>query len=256
MIDENKICICGSGKKLKDCCVNNKMNIEVIGKNYKNESIIIDKDKNKEIYYEVEDFIGKNLKDYSLLSSDQGIEYLEKLYSYSNSFLRKLETTASCKKGCDDCCNRLVLCTPIEAEYIRRYVNNYFSQRRQKEILTSYQKIQHALPSFIELYNLKFKEKIEKNIHKEKISCVFLDENKRCSVYTVRPYACRSHLVFSHPDKCQRGEKTHKYTSIVTELIEGGINKLSSKVYPYYAFSRDPIAKPISRWFAIGFDKI
>lgn len=32
--------------------------------------------------------------------------------------------------------------------------------------------------------------------------CVFLDEDQRCSIYAVRPSACRHHVVFSPPRNC------------------------------------------------------
>lgn len=38
-----------------------------------------------------------------------------------------------------------------------------------------------------------------------KTPCVFLNEEDRCSIYNVRPSACRHHVVFSPPDKCSGG---------------------------------------------------
>lgn len=53
--------------------------------------------------------------------------------------------------------------------------------------------------------------------------CVFLNEG-RCSIYSVRPGACRSYYVISEPNRCQPGDK---------QGAEDGIYKINDQDYSH-----------------------
>ena len=59
-------------------------------------------------------------------------------------------------------------------------------------------------------------EKVTQNEWFEKETpCVFLTDEQKCSIYAVRPSACRHHVVFSPPDRCSppKGKPTLQFGS-------------------------------------------
>ncbi len=102
-----------------------------------------------------------------------------------------------CKKGCSHCCNIQVTMTPAEATIIQEWCaeNNipisYGQLKKQRDL----QADTHA-----------------KSEHRQ---CVFL-KNHECSIYKVRPFACRNYFVVSEPKFCDATTYTkHIITAFV-----------------------------------------
>lgn len=85
-----------------------------------------------------------------------------------------------CKPGCDICCHYHVYVTPLEVFAILEEI--------EKFSLVEKNKIVFGLKEYVEkTKNLGVKKHIETNI-----ACVFL-RDKKCSIYSIRPLACRRH---------------------------------------------------------------
>ncbi len=102
-----------------------------------------------------------------------------------------------CTKGCCGCCHQLVLCTPLEAKLILAFLEENVQTKmlflqnwvnwdtKAKDISISYLAWGQAF----------YGEGKDDGSHKREdynIPCPFLDDSKACSIYSVRPYACRS----------------------------------------------------------------
>ncbi len=88
----------------------------------------------------------------------------------------------ACKKGCNWCCYQPVYMTTQEALLIYEYVLQAFNEENRKSILYKAEKKLKKTKDLTE-------EKKQHIIH----ACSFL-ENGACSIYPVRPMACRIYL--------------------------------------------------------------
>jgi Fe-S-cluster containining protein len=103
----------------------------------------------------------------------------------------------SCKKGCIACCELVINISQIEAMVILKYVDNiklkldWVRVNEQSGLQSKMNATEYA------------------GMHN---GCVFLDDKGGCSIYPVRPIACRSHLVSSASELCGLPDgKVNKY---------------------------------------------
>lgn len=110
----------------------------------------------------------------------------------------KNDLRISCKPGCSNCCRMNVDVTSAEVSVILDYL-------REKEIDldTDYLKKQLAGG---EDYHLNPNPR-----------CTFLGSDNLCTVYEVRPVACRKYRVFSDPDLCNL--QKHGTSKVATEFL-------------------------------------
>jgi Fe-S-cluster containining protein len=88
----------------------------------------------------------------------------------------------SCKKGCAWCCHQAVFAVTHEFLYLNEYVQKHFSKDAQEGVLArAREKVKISLNSSVE-------EQL-----KIRAACPFL-KGGSCSVYAVRPMACRIYL--------------------------------------------------------------
>lgn len=116
----------------------------------------------------------------------------------------------ACRRGCSNCCktHRDIPIYPIEIVGIYWYVM---------------EKVREPLRSEIKKALIK---------HKKGESCPFLI-NKVCSIYQVRPLACRQFNVFGHP--CEEGEDP--YYTRAHDVLKPSNNYLGKALYettPFY----------------------
>jgi len=103
----------------------------------------------------------------------------------------------SCKPGCASCCYLLTLITLPEGVAIaEHFLSDVQMRNKIPELMRSFfQQIQH-----IEAGGVKA---IRDSYFRKKVPCTFLDTaTNRCTVYSVRPGACRYHAVVSDPEGC------------------------------------------------------
>lgn len=103
----------------------------------------------------------------------------------------------SCKEGCASCCYLMVLVSLPEAVAIAAHILGDVERRKQvPELSRKFWEQAKALEEgqFAQIRTQYFKKQIP---------CAFLDtEKKTCTVYDVRPPACRYHYVVSDPALC------------------------------------------------------
>lgn len=94
---------------------------------------------------------------------------LQKIYSLMTDIVKVAEPYVACSNGCSSCCKMNVTISKLEANFIEKKTGIKATQ------VTS--DIHHSPEKFLG------------------IPCPFLKENS-CSIYEVRPFACRKHLCF------------------------------------------------------------
>lgn len=91
----------------------------------------------------------------------------------------------ACENGCHTCCNQEVFALNIEMKIIINHIINNFPKQRQIEVLQkAEEKLNHT------------KDKTNAEWERVKAPCPLL-ANGSCSVYSIRPMACRIYLCSS-----------------------------------------------------------
>jgi Fe-S-cluster containining protein len=125
--------------------------------------------------------------------------------------------TLSCKAGCAGCCYLLTLVSLPEAVAIAEYFLADVQRRNLIPLLMrSFWEQTQAIPTG------EF-ETIRRSYFEKRIPCTFLDEEtKLCTIYPVRPSACRYHFVVSEPALCQpeSGQQTVGRVSTLQATVQ------------------------------------
>lgn len=96
---------------------------------------------------------------------------------------------AQCKAGCHGCCYQLIALDFVEALLIARWLRS--RGRTTVELIDKLIEQAKAQQGFAR----------EEWFHEAK-PCVFLNEQKQCSIHPVRPLACRTYFVTTDPKLC------------------------------------------------------
>ena len=142
-------------------------------------------------------------------------------YRYVDSAVAKAleKLTISCKKGCNDCCKLLCTCTFAEALLIA----DTLLRRSDEEWDAWLPKLRAAAQE------ADFPEVDNDTYFKKKVPCVFLKDGA-CSIYEIRPAACRLHYVLTPPENCSPDAPTIKIQSPDFRPLEQMIWKVSKQV--------------------------
>ncbi|WP_017497215.1 YkgJ family cysteine cluster protein [Flavobacterium sp. WG21] len=125
------------------------------------------------------------------------------IYKETDDFVNRFPNC--CKKGCSFCCHQNIQIIHSEELVITEYLEYKVSNEIKAKI-----KVQ--LTKWLEYFNLNTPDRIleqsdivrfEKQISADRIPCPFLIEGN-CSIYPVRPLTCRTHIVDSHPEACDK----------------------------------------------------
>jgi Fe-S-cluster containining protein len=101
------------------------------------------------------------------------------LHRAATSWAKPLEAVSACRKGCAHCCNIPVTISSIEAELIGRHVGTKPAKPARVVRLQDYEDLSEAVPALQDT-----------STRSEPSPCPFLD-NSVCSIYEIRPMACR-----------------------------------------------------------------
>ncbi|KAJ51399.1 hypothetical protein BD780_000698 [Clostridium tetanomorphum] len=235
-----------------------KEKFKSLGKNYLGVDMIYNETKTKKTYDEISNILLKeiNIGD---LSVSKGKELLRKIYDLYDEGNKGFEQYASCKKGCAHCCCLYVDCTAIEAELIREYIENNFTEE-EKTIVKS--KIDDLLASLPTSSEVDENSKHALNYLKEKIPCPFLSENRACTIYPVRTFNCRKFLTITPAEECANGTHVVKINPSINNIGMYSINILSMNVTRYKKLmvpngnEYKALYKGISAWLKNGFKEI
>lgn len=125
-----------------------------------------------------------NMKVFKNIVREHGkMTAIESIFAEMDGLVAEDSVKVSCKKGCSFCCHINVTISEWEAEYIAQYCRS-----NRISISASYLKQQLTVRQSDIAYT-SFS------------ACIFL-KNNLCSIYPVRPAACRNYQVFSDPQLC------------------------------------------------------
>ena len=151
-------------------------------------------------------------------------EILDVIYAKYSTWLDG--KTFACQKGCSSCCTQNVTITAVEGEKILDFIRQEKKEKWFAEQLTKERrphKIAHTTNAFARLC-LEKKEPQSGGETDESYDgiCPFLFEH-RCTIYPVRPFACRS---FASTENCSENgaarlsEKIVTINTVTMQLIE------------------------------------
>ncbi|MGN4544273.1 SEC-C metal-binding domain-containing protein [Bacillus cereus group sp. MYBK95-2] len=217
-IKRNDPCPCGSGLKFKNCHKDSGdkwvKGFEFDDGNflYENVSLTIN------LLETIKEILLK-LKYCNSIDEEVGLELIEELYTVYDPAIRQLQKNAPCQKGCTACCFQDVALQKIEVQRISRYMDKQIKKN-----------IKHNLKE------KKVREEIPSSLWRDRKNsmepCPFINITKgECSIYSVRPFKCKSHFVASSPSLCNEIEgKITRYDDdryiMLMELVIALINKL------------------------------
>jgi Fe-S-cluster containining protein len=237
-------CPCGSGIKYKKCCLDTGKQFYSIGKNYQDKEIIFDKERDKKYSDMILDF--QNNKLHTIRNESEALKALEELYQVFDEFMETFSTYAPCKIGCNTCCNLIVEISPIEAELIRQYVLLYFDKEQLRSMQERTSSNYSSYLEYRKVHGSSMNEYLKYNI-----PCSFLSNEGVCTIYKVRPFNCRNHIVFREPSNCGYGKTEVKYSSTLFGGIMYQIGRLSGVLLNTNAV----FCEHISYWFKEDFQK-
>jgi Fe-S-cluster containining protein len=127
-------------------------------------------------------------------------EYMQEADANAREFVAQNQINLACRDGCSFCCHQKVRARAQEIFSIAHYIQSEFSKEEQTRLISRLKKNVAALAGLSEI------EHSRKNV-----ACPLLDDS-RCSVYSVRPGACRTYhsldvksceYSYSHPGDVQ-----------------------------------------------------
>lgn len=130
---------------------------------------------------------------------------LQFLYSFMDELSAYVGKVTPCKKGCSYCCHIPISISALELEYVR-----------------------HLVPDL--------RKKIGQGDMGSGGPCPFLF-NQSCSIYDVRPYVCRKHVVFTNSSYWCHPARCHSVKLTMLELSE------VRRVYYLLLFESDALAR-------------
>ena len=118
----------------------------------------------------------------------------------------------SCRAGCHACCSQLVVVSPLEAHALAEHVaaDADLGRRAAARVeawaaaVSGHPTLGARLAQFEKAggyVDSQAGDAIEREYWAAKLPCPFLDGGC-CSIYPVRPHACREHFVLSPPELC------------------------------------------------------
>jgi uncharacterized protein len=109
-----------------------------------------------------------------------------------------------CKKGCGHCCAMAVTVTEYEAKRIAAHIGKAYEP--QKDALAEMTAQIKACGRDADVDEVAREWQKQEVTRWTRVPCVFRDEDMSCSIYPVRPIACRTyHTVAPTNEPCQLG---------------------------------------------------
>lgn len=153
-------------------------------------------------------FTLKGITDFHVFSLKNLDEYFEK-------FHKQVNIKPSCEKGCEACCRYPIFTSKLEYEVIKEWSNGHLDTVIKKNINNSIEMWDFAFKEYKSKWegrqsgelnnNIEYKTYLndeEYSIYTEKdIKCPFL-QNSICTIYDVRPVACRIYYSYGDNKEC------------------------------------------------------
>ncbi|MBM7624872.1 YkgJ family cysteine cluster protein [Sporohalobacter salinus] len=180
-------------------------------KNYEGREVNFNKEVVTEIREKLDEFkkeiMRKRNKKIEIDNEDL-FKLLQQLYTLGDDLLAEFDEFISCQKGCSQCCDKLVYITEPEGMMINKFISNNFTKNEINNI-------KYKINKRIKLRkDIKTSQNYAKIIesHKKEFSCIFYSQERLCKIYSVRPWNCRRHIVFSDRETCKLENEKHPIT--------------------------------------------
>ena len=129
---------------------------------------------------------------------------------YKNADVKIKNVKSVCSKGCSHCCHQHVRVHMAEGALIDKYIKESMTYETKKKVLLNFESwfkfFNDNTPNSKVIGESEMLE-FEMTAAKSKLACPFLIEDE-CSIYSVRPLACRTHIVNDSSDICEK--KSHR----------------------------------------------
>ncbi len=125
---------------------------------------------------------------------------------YKSTDVRLKNIEKSCLEGCSHCCNQNIPVHVSEELPIVDYIENEFSEPEKeslRERFRSWFKFMNENTPEASVLSEADVQVFNKKLASNRIPCPFLNDNL-CSIYKVRPLACRTFYVTDSPDYCEQ----------------------------------------------------
>ena len=129
----------------------------------------------------------------------------------------EFDVKCSCSKGCSACCSQLIAVAMSECLAIKPYIENLSKDEREnlkKKVLEQCKILEENNITNKGINTTRNETVIQDKYFKLKMPCVFLNEEKSCSIYKVRPSLCWSYRNYGDNSDCEKDydvESTIKY---------------------------------------------
>lgn len=113
----------------------------------------------------------------------------------------------SCEKGCAACCRQLIVISSTEVLVIQNEIDNLSKEQKKdlkRKVLEQCEKLENAGISEQEINSYVVNEELlQSKYFKLGLDCPFLNEEKLCSIYSVRPFNCWTYRNYGAKILCE-----------------------------------------------------
>jgi len=121
---------------------------------------------------------------------ETGMNYAKAIHAVYNELNSKENDKIACHKGCGFCCRQVTPCSRIEWEEISKYLDDNDMREtileKNKDTILEWQTyLKDNWSEIMENGQKPYNDWLGKK------NCIFLDDDKSCSIHEVRPLICR-----------------------------------------------------------------
>lgn len=192
----SELCACGSGLKLKDCCISE--DIAAIKK------------------FTIKDIIWPERLEWAIAYIEYKTVHNTHIVTGQNDYAESIGKKITCEKKCSLCCLEFIAARIEECDAIATYL--YFNPGLMHKFLLNYQAWHDAITSESNILNKvsnayknafetltdedkKLFESFALEYAKKYAPCPFLEDDL-CMIYPIRPYTCSTYAVLSDKKYC------------------------------------------------------
>jgi Fe-S-cluster containining protein len=250
-INGEAMCLCGSEKQYKDCCASEGRTFALL--EYEDKRILFDVDETEQCIDRLVRFCSENILKLSgekgtTIHKEKALRDLKTIFELTDKALEPFLRNSSCEKGCNACCYLIVESTAIEAEMVRRYMEEHLDDEERRRVVKKIKEAKRHYPDPVRT-DEEFSDSLVEKHFALNMPCPFLSSEGLCTIYEVRPINCRKHVVFSDPSQCKMMAATASYEAEYFLHVDPGLNCLSTLVYPKFNYNRH-----FPDWFVEEFD--
>lgn len=140
---------------------------------------------------------------------------------------RAEEMGVTCKEGCAHCCMLPATATVPEMILVVDHLASRSDWPKRRPALE--RELARQLAAFAAIDVLD--ERQRKDFFDRQMPCAFLTADHRCEIYTLRPAACRYHMVVSDPKNCALGAKEPTTARVNLRQIEDDVMIRAAEEY-------------------------